>query len=81
MQKQMCWLPKLGSNGTKILHLRTATHEPWRPYNTFPQYAVPDYPVPKGSKGWATFQKLRLAGWTLVPSDQAMKGATSKVSA
>ncbi|WP_421658976.1 hypothetical protein [Leptothermofonsia sp. ETS-13] len=71
MQKEMCWLPRLGSDGTKILHLRMASHEPWRPYTSFPQYAVPDHRVPKGSKGWATYQKLRLEGWTLVPSVQA----------
>jgi len=71
MLKQMCWLPTLGSNGTKILHLRTAPHEQWRPYNSFPQYCVSDYRVPGGSKGWATSQKLMQEGWTLVPSDQA----------
>ncbi|MCL6436818.1 MAG: hypothetical protein K6T90_21930 [Leptolyngbyaceae cyanobacterium HOT.MB2.61] len=71
MQKEMCWLPRLGADGTKILHLRMASHEHWRPYTCFPQYAVPDYQVPKGSKGWATYQKLRLEGWILVPSAQA----------
>ena len=71
MQKEMCWLSQMGSDGTKILHLRTASHEPWRPYTTFRQYAVPDYAIPHGSKGWATFQKLRQAGWVLVPTAQA----------
>lgn len=81
MKKEMCWLPRLGSDETKILHLRTAPHEPWRPYNSFPQYSVPDYRVPKGSKGWATFQKLRLEGWVLVPSNQAYAEPEKKASA
>ncbi|HEY9634906.1 MAG TPA: hypothetical protein V6D14_15995 [Coleofasciculaceae cyanobacterium] len=68
MQQQMCWLSSFGSDGQKILHLRTAPHESWRPYTAFPQYCVPDYRIPKGSKGWATYQKLRQAGWVLVPS-------------
>ena len=74
MQRQMCWLSSLGTNEQKILHLRTASHEPWRPYTAFPQYAVPDYRIPKGSKGWATYQKLRQEGWVLIPS--ATKVAT-----
>ncbi|HEY9673327.1 MAG TPA: hypothetical protein V6D11_17925 [Waterburya sp.] len=68
MQRQMCWLSSLGTNEQKILHLRSACHEPWRPYTAFPQYAVPDYRIPKGSKGWATYQKLRQEGWVLIPS-------------
>jgi hypothetical protein len=68
MQNQMCWLPQLGSNGEKILHLRNSPQEPWRPYKAFAQYAVPDYPVPRGSKGWATYQVLRQKGWVLVSS-------------
>ncbi|UBF24746.1 hypothetical protein K9N68_24200 [Kovacikia minuta CCNUW1] len=81
MLKQMAWLPTLGSNGTKILHLRIAAHETWRPYNTLPQFAVPDYPIPGGSKGWATYQKLRSEGWTLIPSDQARMNTFSRISA
>lgn len=68
MLNEMCWLSPLGSNGTKILHLRTAPNSPWRPYTAFSEYAVPDYQIPGGSKGWATYQKLMKAGWTLVPS-------------
>lgn len=68
MQRQMCWLSGFGTNGQKILHLRTALNEPWRPYTAFPQFSVPDYAVPKGSKGWATYQKLMKAGWVLMPS-------------
>lgn len=69
--KEMCWLSPLGGNGTKVLHLRTASHDQWRPYNTCPQYSVPDYPIPNGSKGWATYQKLLKEGWKLIPSAQA----------
>lgn len=68
MAGQMCWLSTMGTNGIKILHLRTSAQEKWRPYTGFPQFAVPDYREPGGSKGWATYQKLIKAGWTLVPS-------------
>lgn len=71
MTGYMCWLPKLGSNGDKILHLRLKPHEPWKPYTAFPHYSVPDYRIPGGSKGWATYQKLLKAGWTLVASAEA----------
>jgi hypothetical protein len=73
MLGQMCWLPALGSNGEKVLHLRTNPSQPWQPYTAFPQYKVPDYNIPKGSKGWATYQKLMQAKWTLVASDRAMQ--------
>lgn len=69
MVKEMCWLSPLGSNSAKILHLRTTPNAPWRPYTAFPQFAVPDYQIPKGSKGWATYQKLFKAGWNLLPSN------------
>ena len=75
MAGQMCWLPNAGTNREKILHLQTAPHKPWRPYTAFPQYAVPDYLIPGGSKGWATYQKLRQAGWTIVPSARAQEFA------
>lgn len=71
MLKEMCWLDPLGSNAAKILHLRTAPNSPWRPYTAFPEYIAPDYQIPGGSKGWATYQKLLKAGWTLVPSTDA----------
>ena len=70
MQRQMCWLSRFGRNEEKVLYLRTAFNEPWRPYTAFPQYSVPDYPIPRGSKGWATYQKLIQAGWSLVPSER-----------
>lgn len=71
MSGQMCWLPVNPANGENILHLRTNPGEDWRPYQAFPQYAVPDYNIPEGSKGWATYQKLKRAGWKLVASTQA----------
>jgi hypothetical protein len=71
MAGQMCWLPQLGKDGEKILHLRMMPHEAWRPYTAFGQYAVPDYDIPRGSKGFATYQKLFKQGWELIPSKQA----------
>ena len=68
MIKQMCWLPGMGTNGQKILHLRTKPNQPWRPYTAFAEYSVPDYQIPNGSKGWATYQKLRAQGWELLSS-------------
>jgi hypothetical protein len=78
----MCWLSELGKDEEKVLHLQTALSEPWRPYTAFPQYAVPDYREPGGSRGWATYQKLMKAGWTLVSSARAqefgLKSATAE---
>jgi hypothetical protein len=71
MHQQMCWLSKFGNDEEKILHLQAGPNQPWRPYTAFPQYAVPDYQIPGGSKGWATYQKLLKAGWTLVHSARA----------
>jgi len=71
MSGQMCWLSEAGTNGTKILHLRRNPRDAWQPYTALPQYSVPDYPLPGGSKGWATYQKLVKAKWTLIPSEQA----------
>lgn len=77
MTGQLCWMAKFGSNGEKTLHLRLEPNQPWKPYNLFPGLAVPDYPVPRGSKGWTTSQKLLQAGWTLIPSDQAQTYAAN----
>lgn len=68
MQLQMCWLSRLGTDGEKILHLRTASYKRWQPFTAFPQYNIPDYRIPGGSKGYATYQKLLKEGWVLVPS-------------
>ncbi|AFZ23973.1 hypothetical protein Cylst_1701 [Cylindrospermum stagnale PCC 7417] len=77
MHRQMCWLSKSGGDGAKVLHLQTAPSQPWRPYTAFPHFSVPDYQIPGGSKGWATYQKLLKAGWTLVPSARANEFASS----
>lgn len=79
MEGQMCWLPRMGMDGEKILHLRLGPNQPWLPYTALPGYAVPDYQVPRGSKGWATYQKLMKAGWRLIPTAQA-KPLTSVAS-
>lgn len=71
MTGQMCWLSSFGNDGEKILHLRLKPNEPWKPYKQYSMYAVPDYQVPRGSKGWATYQKLLKSGWVLIPSAQA----------
>lgn len=73
MFRQMCWLPMSGSNREKVLHLRTQPNQPWQPYKAFPAYAVPDYRVPGGSKGWSTYQKLMQEGWTLIPTSQVQE--------
>ena len=64
----MCWLPIKGADQTKVLHLKLNDSDPWKPYTSFPQLAVVDYNIPKGSRGWSTYQRLREAGWELVPS-------------
>lgn len=68
MSGQMCLLSSLEADKEKILHLRLQPNQPSKPYTSCPEYAVPDYRVPGGSKGWATYQKLLKAGWTLVPT-------------
>ena len=78
--KRMCWLSKSGEDGEKILHLQTAPNQPWRPYTAFSQFTVPDYRIPGGSKGYATYQKLLKAGWTLVPSARADEFSTPDTS-
>ena len=78
--KRMCWLSKSGESGEKILHLQTAPNEPWQPYTFFRQLAVPDYKIPGGSKGWATYQRLLKAGWTIVPSARANEFSPSNTT-
>lgn len=77
MLGQMCWLSQLGDDGEKILHLRLQPNQPWKPYKAYPQFAVPDYQIPGGSKGWATYQKLFKAGWKLIPVSEAHKTLAS----
>jgi hypothetical protein len=78
MAGQMCWLSSFGGNEEKILHLRLNPNQPWKPYTRCPEYAIADYKILGGSKGWATYQKLLQAGWTLVPSAQAQESTLSK---
>lgn len=60
---QMLW--KLEGED-RVLHLRHDMSEPWRPYEEFPQYALPD---PEGfSKGIATFLALLKKDWTATKS-------------
>lgn len=73
MSGQLCWLPKFGADGQLILHLRMEPYQPWKPHTAYPELCVPDYPIPGGSKGWATSQKLLQAGWTMIPTQQARR--------
>jgi hypothetical protein len=72
MNKQLCWLPSYGMNGSTngqlVLHLRLDAYQPWKPYTAYSGLCVADYRIPGGSKGWATSQKLIQAGWHLVPT-------------
>ena len=65
MIQQMCWLPISKTDETKMLHLRVDSSQTWQPYTAFPEYAIPDHPVPGSSKGYATYQQLRGKGWLL----------------
>lgn len=71
MAGQLCWLPKIGASDQLFLHLRLEPYQPWKLHTAYPGVCVPDYPVPGGSRGWATCQKLLNAGWTLIPTQQA----------
>lgn len=79
MKGQMCWLAGFGS-ATKILHVRDAAHQPWKPY-TSSVHRVPDLQIPGASKGWTTYQKLFRAGWTLVPTAEAYSTTIIQASA
>jgi hypothetical protein len=79
MAGQLCWLPKLGSNGKLVLHLRLEPYHPWKAHTAFPQLCVVDYPIVNGSKGWATCQKLLATGWTAIPTDRARKSFETPV--
>jgi hypothetical protein len=58
---QMLW--KLEGD-SRALYLRHHDAEPWRPYEEFPQYVLPE---PAGfSKGLATFLALLKKGWTAI---------------
>jgi hypothetical protein len=70
MTGQLCWMPTFGSKGKLALHLRFESFHPWKPHTAFPGLCVPDYPIPGGSRGWATSQKLLQAGWTIISTKQ-----------
>jgi hypothetical protein len=73
MTGQLCWIPKFGGKGKLALHLRFESFHPWKPHTAFPGLCVPDYPIPGGSAGWATSQKLLQAGWTIISTQQAQR--------
>jgi hypothetical protein len=79
MAGQICWIPKFGSNGKLSLHLRLEPYHPWKPHTAFPHLCLADYPIPNGTKGWATCQKLIAAGWTTVPTDRARESIEAPV--
>jgi len=70
---EIAWLPEFPSNSdsTKILYVRQTPTDQWQRYNSS-IHAVPDHNILRGSKGWATAQKLMKLGWRVVPSDEAM---------
>jgi hypothetical protein len=73
MSGQLCWLPRFGTDGQLTLHMRLEPYHSWRPHTAYPELCVADYPVPRGTKGWATSQKLLQAGWILVSTEQAQR--------
>ena len=61
MGGQMLW--KLEGDN-RVLYLRHSDREPWRHYQEFPQYAVPD---PSGfTQGITTFLALRKKDWVAI---------------
>lgn len=79
MTGQLCWLSQFESDEEMVLHLRLESHQSWKPYTAYPGLRVPDYPIPRGSKGWATYQKLLKAGWTLIPTASAKRVSINQV--
>jgi hypothetical protein len=73
MSGQLCWLPKFGGNGQLFLHLRLEPYHPWKAHTAYLALCVPDHPIPRGSRGWATCQKLLKAGWAIIPTEQVQK--------
>jgi hypothetical protein len=72
---QMTWLHTKSDSTLKILHLQVG-NSGWKPYTSFPEYSVADYPdniIHNGSKGWATYQKLRADNWELVATPTNLK--------
>lgn len=71
---KMAWLHK---NGVSQLYLNIG--QGWLPYTSFPSLAKPDYQIPGGSKGYATYQILLKAGWQLM-STQSVQSELNIVS-
>lgn len=73
---RMKWMSSYSGDQEKILHISEIKigedgrefWTPFAPYTKCPHLAVPDYKIPKGSKGWATYQKLFKAGVKLIAS-------------
>jgi hypothetical protein len=80
MPGQLCWLSNFSSSGKLVLHLRREPHHPWRPYTAYPELCVPDHPIPGGSKGWATSQRLLESGWVIIPTQQAREMIQAPIS-
>jgi len=56
------WWKREGND--RVLHLRHNASEPWRPYQDFPDYALPD---PQGfTQGIATFLALLKKDWVTI---------------
>lgn len=71
-KNEMRWqLDRTSSNPQLILHLKPIGAGVFVPYNRSP-HGLPDYKIPNGSKGWATFQALMKQGWVLAntPRDE-----------
>lgn len=60
---QMLWKRE---GADRALHLRHHSSEPWRPYEEFPQYFLPD--PPEFSKGITTFLALLKKDWRVIDS-------------
>jgi hypothetical protein len=80
MSGQLCWLSSFSSGGKLALYLRHEPSHPWKPHTSYPGLCVPDYPIPGGSKGWATCQKLLQSGWTIIPTNQARSAIETPIS-
>lgn len=64
----MAWLMVPG-NERRVLCLEIEGR--FVPYWKTPM-KVPDHNIPGGSKGWATYQKMLKAGWTVVSEETAL---------
>lgn len=63
---QMAWYSPT-ENGDRVLYINH--NDTWLPYTQTP-FALPDYLIPGGSKGYATMQFLLMRGYKIVSSEQ-----------